>query len=376
MFTTGSKLLIGSAVAAAAFATIYGITQGGSLGTIGLVSAAVALTFLAVINVFLRDSNVSALDHAAFASSAAAHDSARPSLWPLLVAVGATAVTLGLVTERAILILGIGALFVGLLEWVVQAWSERASVDRGYNDAARGLMAHPLELPIAAAAGAGVVVYSFSRVMLGLPSKSATVAAFAVAAALVLAVGTLVGLKRGVGKSTLTGAMAIAALALIAGGTVAGFSGAREVHTRPTTADIADDDGCDAEETEADEKASQSVAGKSNLIAKITYDGSELEADLIGSNGQFDALTLPRSNPNNVMFRNESGHEARLVIEMHPRADANGKLLGPERICTALVEDGGSQFLTLVFAQSSRTLDEGYAFTVPGSDAELEVVIP
>jgi RAB protein geranylgeranyltransferase component A len=76
------------------------------------------------------------------------------------------------------------------------------------------------------------------------------------------------------------------------------------------------------------------------------------------------------------MFRNKSGSEARLVIEMHPRADENGKLLGPERICTALVEDGGSQFLTLVFAQSSRTLDEGYAFTVPGSDAELEVVVP
>ncbi len=375
MFTTGSKLLIGSAIAAALFATIYGITQGGSLGTVGLVSASLALAFLAGVNVFVRDSNVSALDHASFSSSAAAHDSARPSLWPLLVAVGATTVTLGLVTQRAVFMLGIGALFVGLLEWVVQAWSERASGDRGYNDAARGVMAHPLELPIAAAAGAGVIVYSFSRVMLGLPSKSATVAAFAVAGALVLAVGTLVGLKRAVGKSTLTGALSIAAVALIAGGTVAGFNG-REVERHHTPADIADDDECGTEETEADEKASQAVAGKSNLIAEITFNGTVLEADLIGANGRFESLTLPRANPNNVMFRNKSGSEARLVIDMHPRADENGKLLGPERICTALVEDGGSQFLTLVFAQSSRTLDDGYAFTVPGSDAELEVIVP
>jgi hypothetical protein len=43
MFTTGSKLLIGSAFAAALFALVYGVTQDGSLGTIGLISAAVGL---------------------------------------------------------------------------------------------------------------------------------------------------------------------------------------------------------------------------------------------------------------------------------------------------------------------------------------------
>ena len=60
---------------------------------------------------------------------------------------------------------------------------------RRYNADARDVLVDPLELPVAAAIGAAVVVYSFSRVMLGLPSKSATVAAFAVVAALVLAVG-------------------------------------------------------------------------------------------------------------------------------------------------------------------------------------------
>ena len=78
MFTTGSKLLIGSAFAAAVFATIYGVTQEGSLGTIGLISAAVGLALLAGINVFVRDSNVSAMDHEAFEASAAARSTARP----------------------------------------------------------------------------------------------------------------------------------------------------------------------------------------------------------------------------------------------------------------------------------------------------------
>ena len=40
MFTTGSKLLIGSAFAAALFALVYGVTQDGTLGTLGLISAA------------------------------------------------------------------------------------------------------------------------------------------------------------------------------------------------------------------------------------------------------------------------------------------------------------------------------------------------
>ena len=79
MFTTGSKLLIGSAFAAALFALVYGVTQDGSLGTIGLISAAVGLALLAAINVFVRDSNVSAMEPEAFEASAAARSSARPA---------------------------------------------------------------------------------------------------------------------------------------------------------------------------------------------------------------------------------------------------------------------------------------------------------
>ena len=52
-------------------------------------------------------------------------------------------------------------------------WSERASADRAYNTGSATGSPHPLELPILGAVGAGVIIYSFSRVMLGLPSKSA-----------------------------------------------------------------------------------------------------------------------------------------------------------------------------------------------------------
>ncbi len=380
MITTGTKLLVGSALAAWVCAFFYGVTQGGALGTIGLISAAVGLSLLAGIVTYIRDANVSAMDTESFASSAAAQSSARPSLWPLLVGVGAVAVTLGLVTLPAYFIIGLVIVVAGGLEWAVQGWSERASADRGYNSSARNFLIDPLELPVAGAILFATVAYSFSRVMLGLPSKPATVVAFAIVAALVLGVGAVVGLKRGASRSTLTGTFGLAAVALVAGGAIAGLNGERDIEPHHTTGYIAQRGECGAEETEADKHASQTVAGKSNVAAEVTYDGSTLTWKAPGYAPAVDGagpLTLPRSNPNNVMFRNESDGPARLVIAMYPRI-VDGTPAGPDTICTALTDDGGVQFLTLKFALPGYAVNDGngYAFTVAGSDATLDVVVP
>ncbi|MGH9133874.1 MAG: hypothetical protein ACRDZZ_08070, partial [Ilumatobacteraceae bacterium] len=98
MFTTGSKLLIGSSVMAVLAAVLYGVTQEGTLGTIGLVSAAMALTFLAAINIYVRDSNLSAMDADAHTTAPAARPAPGPSLWPVTTGLGATMVTIGVVT--------------------------------------------------------------------------------------------------------------------------------------------------------------------------------------------------------------------------------------------------------------------------------------
>lgn len=381
MFTTGSKLLIGSTLLAGALAALYGVFQGGALGTIGLTSATFGLALLAAVNVFARDSNVSAMDHAAFATAAAAQAPARRSLWPLLVGIGGATTTLGLVTYQAIFMLGIIALVAGALEWLIQAWSERASADARYNSDVRDLLVDPLELPVAAAAGAGVIVYAFSRVMLGLPSKSSTVVAFSVVAAIVLGVGVIVGWRRQAGAPALTGLFSVAAVALVAGGAFAGLNGQREIEHHETTANLAEHDECGDEHTHADEKASQTVASKSNVAAEITFDGTSLHADVLGSIGdelEFASLTLPRANPSNIIFRNESDHEARLVIDTYN--DPEATVPGPARYCTALVEEGGAQFLTVRLGQNTRAIQangaDGYAFVVPGTDATLEVVVP
>ncbi len=376
MFPTGSKLLIGSATLAWLGAAAYGVFQGGALGTIGLVSAAAALTLIAGINAYFQDSNVSAMDPDQFETCAAAQATARNSVWPLLVALGATCAAIGLVTTTAYFVVGLVVIAAGAFEWIVQGWSERVSADREFNDEAREVMADPLEVPVAGTILAAVVIYSFSRVMLGLPSKSATVIGFALAAAVVLSLGAFFG-SRHLSKVAMTGVLSVGALALVSAGAFAGLSGERDIHVHETTGDLADLDECGTEETEADEKFSQTVSAKSNVAAQITYDGTDLGLEVPGGSSDLTRFTLPRANPNNILFRNDSSEPARLVVDLHPAVDADGVPLSPERACTAIVEeDGGLQLLTVVFTQPTFAVEDGFYFTVAGSDAELEVIVP
>ena len=78
-----------------------------------------------------------------------------PSMWPIVGALGAVLVVVGLVTYPVVFVFGILALLAAAVEWMVQAWSERASADVLFNDNVRSRIAHPLEFPILAAVGAG-----------------------------------------------------------------------------------------------------------------------------------------------------------------------------------------------------------------------------
>ncbi len=374
MFTTGSKLLIGSATLAWVAAAAYGIAQEGALGTIGLISVATALSLLAGLNLYVRDSNVSAMDQESFEASAAAQATARPSLWPLFVGLGATTITLGLATFPVIFVVGIVLLAAGTFEWLVQGWSERASSESSYNSQVRDALIHPLELPVAGAIVFAGIVYGFSRVMLGSPSKTATVVIFSVVGAVLLAVGAFVAVSRGMARQTIAGVCSVGVVALAVVGSIYGLNGEREIEEHETTADLAEDDHCDTEKTHADKKASQTVASKSNPSAVISFTGSGLEYDVPGFDGGYE-LTLARSNAHNILFRNETDDYARLVLEMHPAEGSDG----PERICTTLVEEDSVQFLSVEFDRPTFALEaEGvaYEFSVPGSDATLEVVVP
>jgi hypothetical protein len=380
MITTGSKFLIGSAVLAIISAIAYGVTQDGVMGTIGLASAAVALSFLAGLNLYLRDSNVWAEEIESLETAPAAVRAPANTVWPFAFALSATVLAVGLVTVQAVFVIGVVLLLVSGAEWTAEAWAQRASADEAYNAEVRNRMANPLEFPVGAAIVIGIVIYAFSRIMLGL-SKTGTTILFAIVGALIITLAYVFAAKPGRSKAAVA-AVGIGALVVVAGGAASGLGGERDISEHETAAGL-NEEGVEIctspEEFEADEKASQSIAAVAAVAATIILDeAGELSYELNGPSATgSEGITLPRSNPNNIIFRNDSNEERRLSVSLGTTVAEESGEEAPFYACTALVEDGGAQNITLNVPVPSLAFEEGYFFFVPGVEsARLNLIVP
>ncbi len=416
MFTTGSKFLIGASVVSLLATVVYGLGQDGVLGTVGLASATVALIALTVANAILRDSNVFLDDEAPVESTAAAQYAPAGSVWPLGFAFGAVIVAVGLISYQPIVVIGIVALLATGAEWTVQAWAERASGNVEHNAEVRSRLSNPLEYPIGGAIAIGIIVYAFSRVMLWL-SKTNTVIAFSVVALVFLLVAFFVARRPKMKISAVGGLMAIGALAVVGAGTLTGLDGERDIPLFETTsvwqqegilhpAEYAEGAAegehpaeliCESPEAfpEADEDVSQTVANKSGAYQVFLSESGELTFDVpgpieLGASG----MVIPRSNPTNIIFRNQSNEDRRLSLDLGTQLveiEEGGETVeveAPNQLCTTLIEPGGAQLVTVnarvpSFANSGIENpngppgEDGFWFFVPGVDtAHLELIVP
>jgi hypothetical protein len=416
MFTTGSKFLIGASVMALIATLVYGIGQGGVLGTVGLASATACLMALATLNAILRDSNVFSDDEAPVETTAAAQYAPTGSVWPLGFAFGAVVIAVGLISYQPIVVVGLVAVVATGAEWVVQAWSERASGNVEHNAAVRSRLSNPLEYPVGGAAAIGIIVFAFSRVMLWL-SKTNTTVAFAVLAAVVLTIGFVIASRPKLGVGAVGGVMAVGALAVVTAGSAAGVDGERDIPVFETTSVWQEEavlhpeeyaEGaekgkhpagliCESPEEfpEADEDASQTVASKSGSYQVFLTEDGTLAFDVPGPIEVGPAgMVIPRSNATNVIFRNESDEHRRLSLDLGTETveiEEGGEILEVEarhQLCTTLLEPGGAQLMTVVASLPSFAVDgienpngppgeDGYWFYVPGVDtAKLELIVP
>lgn len=414
MFTTGSKFLLGASVVSVLAAVIYGVTQDGVLGTVGLISAAIAIITLTTVNLILRDSNVFVDDSAPAESSSAAQGTPANNAWPLAFAFGGVAVAVGLVTLQPIAVIGIIILLAAGAEWMVSAWSDRASASGEHNAVVRSRVSNPLEYPIGGAVAMGIIVYGFSRVMLWL-SKTNTVIAFGVLATVVLVIAFLIANRPSLKSGAVGGVMAVGAVGVAIAGTAAGLDGQREIPEFETTSIWQEEallhpdeyahgaeEGehpaepiCESPEEfpEADERASETVALKSNAAQVFLNDDGTLSYDLPGfiPDDLESVMTLTRSNATNVIFRNESDEHARLSLDMGTmvvEVEHDGETeeaVVRNQICSTLIEPGGAQLLTVEVDQPSFAFPEtnpfgdapGFVFFVPGVEsATLAVSVP
>lgn len=376
MFTTGSKLFFGATALSLAGAIAYAASTGGPtglMGTVGLLSLALVFAFLAGINYFNRDGNVPAMQQGAEYTAAAAQPPVGRSMWPLVAAVGVAGLVVGAVSRPVVFKVAVVALLAATVEWMVQGWSERASADSEYNAGIRKRILHPLEFPILAAVGLGAVVYSFSRIMLGLDVETGKIV-FIVIGALILGGGFLFATTRKVTKGTVAGICAVGAVALLGAGVASAVQGQRHIEPHPTTAGSA---LClePGTEGEVDDRSSQDVSAKSNVIANIYL---QADGDLVAfingyPNVEHHEVTVPRSAQVAVIFHNESSDPQRLTARLGTFG-ANAEVVK----CTTAANPGKQTYLDFKIPKTNAASPASpLELLVPGAPGKvIAIVVP
>lgn len=243
MFTTGSKWFFGLGLVSLALAAGYGWTTGGSglgpltagyKGGVGdhlgyglLLAIATGSVFLGLVSVAFRDASPSAQAEVAGTEVVPpVTPPAHPAYWPVLGALGAALVVLGLVVSNVMFVVGFLVLLAVLFEWMVLAWSDRATGDPATNRLVRDRLMGPWEVPIAGAAVVGASVWAFSRIFLT-SSKLGAVWVGTALAAVVLCIGWLLAAKPRISRSVVVGVLAACAVGVLATGVVTAARGER-----------------------------------------------------------------------------------------------------------------------------------------------------
>lgn len=149
------------------------------------------------------------------------------SHWPIIGAFSVGALVVGAAVSKELFVVGCIGLAIVVVEWTVRAWSERATGDPARNREIRDRFMHPIEIPIGAALGIAVVVFSMSRILLAIPKVGATFFII-ILAAVIFAIAILLANRPNLKRSVMVAVLVIGGLAIIGGGIAAGIAGPRE----------------------------------------------------------------------------------------------------------------------------------------------------
>ena len=245
MLTTGSKFFFGLSAFGFLAAAVYGLFSGGDWlgpfvfgikGGVGdlfgyavLLSLAVVALFLGLVTSAIRDADPVAGPTEADAESIATGPQASYSAWPVVGAFSVALVLIGLAVEPLLFIAGLVGLTIVIVEWMVQAWSDRATGDPAYNRELRNRVMLPFEIPIGTILLIAALVIPFSRILLAVSKTGAVVVAVA-AATLILLTAILFATRPRIGSAVVSSVLALGAVVVIGSGIVAAAVGEREFH--------------------------------------------------------------------------------------------------------------------------------------------------
>jgi hypothetical protein len=373
MFSTGFKYFFGVTVLSV-IALIMSLALFEKLALVG-----VAISFLIAVGALLAGLSAFTSDGTTRDANTSVSELVTQSMWPLISAIGVVFLGLGLVTSSVVFFGGIVVLLAAMSEWMVQAWSERASTDLAHNTAARKRLLNPIEFPVLAAVGLGVVIFAFSRIMLTV-DKSTGAILFIVAGALVLVAGSLFAIKPNLKRSVGASICVLGALGIIAGGVASAVSGEREELVEAAAEGHFSHPECGPEESKYfDKLAEGTLSLRSSISATVVYQNGELFANVQGFNEPQKTITVARSNPTNIIFRNATDGEFRLVAHLGGGKVAESESEGKshkDETCTQLVAPGAEQSLTINVSKPSSAENVYYLYIAGAEDKKIEMVVP
>jgi hypothetical protein len=377
MFKVGSRLFLGLTGFAAVNLVAYIIfVERLAIGGTALSLVFAALAGLAAVAMIVNEGDDEAQPREAALT--------RASMWPLVTVLGLVMFVLGLVFARVYFVLAIVVVLAALAEWMVQAWSESASDDAAHNESARRRLLHPIEFPVIATLGLGVVIFSFSRIMLAI-SKNAGAVAFIVFAAVILVAGAVFAARPTLKPALVGGICVVGAVGIVAGGIAGAGSGVRAELAEAAAEGHYTHRECGAEKSKYfDKKAMKRLSLRSNTAAVIELRDGKLTALVLGFNEPQSVVPVPRANPVTFVFRNFDAAERRMVATLgtamaatataEAGKDAHG---GKNETCTQLIPNGAEQGLTITYNKPSIAQDEPFTLSVPGLEGQsIQVVVP
>ena len=373
MFSTGFKYFFGVTVLSV-IALIMSLALFEKLALVG-----VSISFLIAVGALLAGLSSFTSDGTTRDANTSTSELVTQSMWPLISAIGVVFLGLGLVTSSIVFFGGIVVSLAATSEWMVQAWSERASTDLAHNTAARKRLLNPIEFPVLAAVGLGVIIFAFSRIMLTV-DKSTGAILFIVAGALVLVAGSLFAIKPNMKRSVGAAICVLGALGIVAGGVASAVSGEREELVKAAAEGHFSHAECGPEESKYfDKLAEGTLSLRSAVSATVVYQDGELFANVEGISAPQKSITIGRANPTNIIFVNSTEGEFRLVahlgVDKAAESESEDKSHKDET-CTQLVAPGAEQSLTLNIAKPSSAENVYYLYIAGAEDKKIEMVVP
>ena len=307
-----------------------------------MVSAMVACSFLGGLSIALRDS-----DAPITSAPLAPVPHVSSSLWPVVAGVAITLMALGLVTDKRIFGVGLVALLGAGFEWMIQGWADKASADTGYNASVRSRFMHPIEFPLLGFAIIGSIMFGFSRIMLSL-NETGAIILFAVVGSLILLAAVALSSRSGFSRQTLAGVLGVGFAVLVVFSVVGVSRGEHKA---------------DENVAEVDKKASNAVADKANTLASVNATAAAIEFRHDGV--VLPGLLVPRALNTNLMFRNDTGEKAQLVVEsVRVVVDKEGtSKIEKVDLATEFIGNGKSKVLTINVPKASAQ-DKPYTISV------------